>query len=413
MLPLMLLPQRPSLLGQAMNGSGKTGAFGLAVLNQVDVAAQHTQALVLTTSKEMSTQTADFLQRFSAALPGLQVADLATLRLRKGGALCTAHIVVSTPGSLKNAMDADTLALSRLRVLAVDEADKVVSGNEAGALTALRGVLERRPAGEPHCQALLFSASFGVLDPRDAIRFVRSASEQVRAFLGARNNATVMSPAHLPGPERVTHFFKDVSARVRELGDATPAAQNLARNELLDKVYSALSGGKAIIFATRKSVADSANTALQTVTDAGAVRKTCVIHGDIEPARRKATLDTFRAGAADVLIATTVGARGLDIKALRLVVMNEPPTIYAHPDEADYDEFQHRVGRVGRQGQSFGVVVHIVANEVERSVLDACVRKYAILGMAELPGSFAADQYEAAATAIEMELENTIPVAAS
>ena len=345
------------------------------MLNAVDVSLAQPQALCMSPTLELADQTAKRLAQLASYLPGVTFDTLTSgaAAKYKGGRRVTAQVLVGSPKTVVNLINTGALSLAALRVFAVDEADQMISNSSYVAdMKAIMSAARRRPAaggGAPLPQVLLFSASFNALDPEHS-NFVPRAREIVDDFLdtkraGARPVVTIVaSGLEALAVENVTHFV----ARVQPRGSGEDA-ENAARNELLLAIYATLSGGKAIVFATKKRTVDAACAAL-----AGDGRKPVVLRGGVPPEVRQRAIENFNSGASDLLIATDVAQKGLDFKGMRLVVNYELPQYYNEElgrfSGSDHAAFQHRCGRVGRLGQGPGVCVHIIANKREADTFE-------------------------------------------
>jgi ATP-independent RNA helicase DbpA len=317
-LPLVL--DGRDVLGQAETGSGKTGAFGLGLLQRVR-ADGGVQALVLCPTRELADQVADVLRQLAQDLDNVRVLTLCggrPQRVQRDGLQRGAHVVVGTPGRVLDHLERGSLDPSRLRCVVLDEADHML---DMGFVDQVEHVVSRCP---PDRQTLLFSATFP-----DRVQQL-SASVQT-------------------DPERVS-----LGGRVEGLRQQVVVCQDMDRNAAVVRLLAQHQPDAALVFCETRRDCDKLATFL---TQRGA--PTLALHGALEQRDRDDVLLQFANGSARVLVATNVAARGLDIAELPLVIQAE-----LSPDPTSY---VHRIGRTGRAGRG-GLAVSVVAGrrEVER-----------------------------------------------
>ncbi len=331
MTPVQALSLPPILEGrdviaQAPTGSGKTAAFGLGLLNRLDPSLGRTQALVLCPTRELADQVGKQLRKLATGIPNLKLLIL-TGGMPLGPQLASleAHdpqVVVGTPGRVQELARKRALNLGQVRAFVLDEADRML---DMGFEEPIREI-----AGRTHKdrQSLLFSATFP-----DAIR------ELARALLKEPVEVTIDGQTEAPAIQQL--FF-----------ETEPTNRQKALGGLLLK-YTPES---AVVFCnTRKDVDEVANSLRQFGFSALA------LHGDMEQRDRDEVLMQFSNRSCNVLVASDVAARGLDVEDLAAVVNYELPT--------DIDTYQHRVGRTGRAGRN-GLALSLVAGR-ERSRAEA------------------------------------------
>lgn len=310
-IPLLL--QGKDLIGQAQTGSGKTAAFGLPVLDRIRLQDRKIQTLVLCPTRELCTQVARELRKLGRRFPGLQILILSGgtpmgpqfSALNRG-----VHIVVGTPGRVLDHLGRRSLDLSRVSMLVLDEADRML---EMGFQEDLEAIVSETPE---HRQTVLFSATF----PRS----IESMSGQYQR-----------------SPERVTVEVENkIASSIRQI---VYSVEDDDRFKTLVWVLRKEKPESAIVFCNFKaSVAALAQDLSQAGISVGE------LHGDLEQRDRDRIMAKFRNRSIRVLIATDVAARGIDVSDLDLVVnfeMPKQPEIYVH-----------RVGRTGRAGKG-GVAV--------------------------------------------------------
>ena len=304
------------VLAQAKTGSGKTVAFGLGLLTRVDPALTAVQGLVLCPTRELAEQVSGELRRLARFIPNFRVVTLTggvPVRTQRPSLEQAPHVIVGTPGRLLDHLTRATVGFEALRVLVLDEADRML---DMGFLDAITEVVAATPAAR---QTLLFSATFP-----DAIRKLSRTLQRHAA------DVTVADAAAEPDIEQLFH---EVAA------DAKPDALAAI---LLDRRAT----GALVFCHTRGDVRQVTDELLRRGFAALA------LHGELEQRERDEVLVRFANKSASVLVATDVAARGLDIKGLPLVVAWELPI--------DPDVHVHRIGRTGRAGER-GLALALVA----------------------------------------------------
>ena len=315
-LPAML--DRRDLIAQAPTGSGKTAAFGLGLLHHIDAGATRTQALVLCPTRELADQVGKQLRKLATGIANLKLSVLCGgIPLAPQLASLAQHapqVVVGTPGRVLELVQKDALDLRGVRTLVLDEADRML---DMGFDEPIRALVKRTPKDR---QTLLFSATFP-----ESIRIL------AQAMLRDPLEVSVDGDAHAPRIE--THFFEAEPAR---------RAPQLAALLLQFRPES------TVVFCNMRrdteevvgSLAHYGFTAL-------------ALHGDMEQRDRDEVLVRFANRSCNVLVASDVAARGLDIDDIGAVVNYELPT--------DADTWLHRIGRTGRAGRD-GLALSLVAS---------------------------------------------------
>ena len=316
-LPLALGGQ--DIIGQARTGTGKTLAFGVPLLQQIEEHGQSRlpQALVVVPTRELAIQVADDL-RVAAVNVRVKVLTVYGGRAYEpqiDALTAGVDIVVGTPGRLLDLAERRHLDLSAVRALVLDEADKML---DLGFLPDVERIVRLTPAQR---QTMLFSATM----PGDVVTLARRHMRQPTNIRAEGHDA----PAPVPSTEQ--HVFR---------------AHQMDKIEVLARVLQARNRGLTIVFCQTKRAADQVATALASRGFAVAT-----VHGDLGQGQRERALRAFRSGKVDVLTATEVAARGLDVDDVTHVVNYECPD-----DEMTY---VHRIGRTGRAGRA-GVAVTFV-----------------------------------------------------
>ena len=311
-----LLGNRNDVIALAQTGTGKTAAFGLPLLQRIDTSSKDTQAIVLSPTRELCLQIADDLKEFSKYIPHLHIAavyggasiDTQIRQLRHG-----VQIIVATPGRLIDLMHRGKARLDNVRNVVLDEADEMLNmGFQESITEILTGVPEDR-------NTLLFSATMS----RDVERVAKGYLHDYKEIVvGSRNE----------GAESVNHIYYMVNARDKYL-----ALKRLV--DFYPKIY-------AIVFCRTK--AETQEIADKLIKDGYNAE---ALHGDLSQQQRDLTMQKFRSHLTQILVATDVAARGLDVNDLTHVIN------YGLPD--DIENYTHRSGRTGRAGKK-GTSISII-----------------------------------------------------
>jgi len=319
-----VLKSSKDLKAFAQTGTGKTAAFSLPIIHQIDLREKHTQALILSPTRELAVQIQKNIEQFSAnikELTSMAVYGGASIedqirKLRRG-----AQIVVATPGRAVDLVRRKQLNLAEIKWLVLDEADEMLN---MGFKSELDKLLENASSER---QTLLFSATF----PREVERISRSY--MVDPFeIGASKKDK--------GSDQIEHQYFMVSER--------------NRYEALKRIADANPSIYGIVFCrTRKDTQEIADKLINDGYSADS------LHGDLSQAQRDSVMDKFRKKHLQMLVATDVAARGLDVNDLTHVIN------YRLPDQPE--AYTHRSGRTGRAGKK-GISIAIV-NPKERNKL--------------------------------------------
>lgn len=340
------------VLGMAQTGSGKTAAFSLPLLAKIDPAAKHPQLLVMAPTRELAIQVADACEHFMKYAKGIHIVTLyggqrydIQLRALKQGA----QVVVGTPGRILDHIHRNTLNLSELKAIVLDEADEML---RMGFIDDVETVMAELP--EEH-QTALFSATMPEPIRRITKRFMNNPQE-VKIKVNNDN---------APDIEQNCWYV-----------------QGFRKNEALLRFLEVEEFDAAIIFTRTKTGTLDVTELLEKHGFRAAA-----LNGDMTQQLREQTLDRLRNGSLDIVVATDVAARGIDIERISLVVNYDIPL--------DAESYVHRIGRTGRAGRSGRALLfveprerrllrnieHLMKkpiNEVElpnHEVLQACRRK--------------------------------------
>ncbi|MDQ6969948.1 MAG: ATP-dependent RNA helicase DbpA [Mariprofundus sp.] len=297
------------VIAQAKTGSGKTAAFGLGLLNKLDVQARTIQALVLCPTRELADQVSKEIRRLARTLPNVKVLTLcggmpfgAQLSSLEHGA----HIIVGTPGRIEDHLSRGTMSLKQVNLLVLDEADRMLDMGFQAAVDAIIAQLSTDR------QTLLFSATFA-----DKIKTMvkRIMIKPLMIKVESKHDSSTISQ----------HFY--------QVEDDRQAMRALRLLLLKHQPQS------SVVFCnTKRETVNIANTLTQHGFSAAA------INGDFEQWQRDQTMVRFANKSISILVATDVAARGLDIEALDAVFNVQLP----HEPET----YVHRIGRTGRAGST-------------------------------------------------------------
>ena len=319
-IPLLL--EGRDVLAQAQTGTGKTAAFALPIIERVEVARRVVQAIVLAPTRELAVQVAEAIHDLakSRALSVLPIYGGQAYDRQLRGLHAGAHVVVGTPGRVMDHIRRGTLDLSAVRTVVLDEADEML---DMGFVEDIEFILDQVPEER---QIALFSATV----PR---------------------RIETLAKRYLRNPERVTIAQSESTApQTRQFYVET---QQRGKVDALTRILDLESPSSAIVFCRTKREVDELGETLQ------ARGYTAVaIHGDVNQAQRERLLRTFRDGRAELLIATEVAARGLDISDVTHVFN------YDIPDDAD--AYVHRVGRTGRMGKEGDAITFVTPREMRQ-----------------------------------------------
>lgn len=296
------------LIAQAKTGSGKTAAFGIALLNRINPRDFGAQALVLCPTRELSAQVADDIRRLARYQQNIKVVTLCggqPIGPQIGSLEHGAHVVIGTPGRIRDHLRKQTLSLARVNTLVLDEADRML---EMGFSEHLEAIVEDTPRSR---QTLLFSATY----PDD----IRSLSARYQ------NNPIQVSATEGHGETNIEQRFF--------IADADRTVDGLLT------LVNHFNPSSAVIFCNTKQSTREISQHL-----AGRGYSVKALHGDLDQRERDQVLVQFRNRSCSLLVATDVAARGLDIDDLPIVINYQLPR--------DADVYTHRIGRTGRAGKA-------------------------------------------------------------
>jgi ATP-dependent RNA helicase DeaD len=319
-----ILESRQDLKAFAQTGTGKTAAFSLPIIEQIDPSDYETRALILSPTRELAIQIAKNIEEFAQNIKGLRVTavygganiDQQIRSLRKGS-----QIVVGTPGRTLDLINRKSLRIHNIEWLVLDEADEMLN---MGFKQEIDAILECTPDQK---QTLLFSATFPKEVEEISVNYLRDPLE---VSAGQKNT----------GAEQVEHEYYLVSDRNRY-----PALKRLA--DVNPDIYG-------IVFCrTRRETKDVADKLIADGYNADS------LHGDLSQAQRDLVMHKFRNKNIQILVATDVAARGLDVDDLSHVIH------YKLPDQIE--NYTHRSGRTGRAGKK-GVSIAVITNREKNKI---------------------------------------------
>jgi ATP-dependent RNA helicase DeaD len=317
------------MLGQAQTGTGKTAAFALPALTKIDLSRHEPQVLVLVPTRELALQVSEAFLRYAAHMKGFHVLPIyggqsyqpQLNALRRG-----VHVVVGTPGRVIDHMNRGTLKLSGLTMLVLDEADEML---RMGFIDAVESILEQTP---PQRQVALFSATIPAPIRRIAAK-------------------------HLRTPVEVT--IKSKTSTATNIRQRYWMVSGVHKLDALTRILEAESFDGMLVFTRTKQSTVELAEKLEARGFAAAP-----LNGDIAQPLRERTVARLKAGQIDILVATDVAARGLDVERIGHVVNYDVPY--------DTESYVHRIGRTGRAGRKGEAILFIAPRE--RNMLRAIER---------------------------------------
>jgi ATP-dependent RNA helicase DeaD len=308
------------LLGQAQTGTGKTAAFALPLLSRLDLASHHPQLLILTPTRELASQVAEAVQTYARHLPGFRVLPLyggtgmseQLRQLRRG-----VHAVVGTPGRILDHLRRATLQLDRLSCLVVDEADEML---KMGFIEDVEYILAQAPADR---QMALFSATM----PKDVVKIARR---------------------HLNDPAEIR--IRNQTSTVATVTQRYWPVRGVGKFEALTRILEVEEIEAMIVFVRTKAATAELAEKLEAQGFSSAA-----LNGDMSQALREKTVERLKNGGLDIVVATDVAARGLDVQRISHVVNYDMP--------GDTESYVHRIGRTGRAGRAGQAILFVAPRE--------------------------------------------------
>lgn len=308
------------IIGQAQTGTGKTAAFALPILSNIDLKQKDPQVLVLAPTRELAIQVAEAFQKYAKHLNGFHVLPVyggqdfrGQIQALKRGV----HVVVGTPGRVMDHMRRGTLKLDNLTALVLDEADEML---RMGFIDDVEWVLEQTP------------------DDRQIALFSATMPTQIRRI----------ATKYLTNPEQVT--IKMTTTTADTIRQRFWPVSGVHKLDALTRILEAEEFDAMIIFVRTKTATVELSDKLQARGYAAAA-----INGDIQQSQRERSVNDLKKGNLDILIATDVAARGLDVPRISHVVNYDIPH--------DTESYVHRIGRTGRAGRKGDAILFVAPRE--------------------------------------------------
>ena len=307
-IPVMM--EGVDIIGQAQTGTGKTAAFGIPLLQKVDPDNKHLQAVVLCPTRELAMQAADDIRDFAKYMSGVKVLPVyggqdisRQIRALSAGV----QIVVGTPGRVMDHMRRHTMKMKDVRVLVLDEADEMLDmGFREDIETILQGMPQER-------QTALFSATM----PKPILDITKKYQKEDAKFIKMT-------------PKEIT---------VAAIEQAYYRVPQKMKEEVLTRLMDYYNPARSLIFCNTKRMVDQLSESLK-----GKGYLCDGLHGDLSQNQRDTVMNLFRSGRINILIATDVAARGIDVSGVEAVFNFDIPE--------DIEYYVHRIGRTGRAGKS-------------------------------------------------------------
>jgi ATP-dependent RNA helicase DeaD len=317
-IPLLL--DGRDVLGQAQTGTGKTAAFALPVLSSLELTQKDPQVLVLAPTRELAIQVAEAFQKYARHLKGFHVLPVyggqdyrTQIHALKRGV----HVVVGTPGRVMDHMRRGTLTLDKLGTLVLDEADEML---RMGFIDDVEWILEQSPADR---QIALFSATM---------------PQQIRRI----------ATRHLNNPEQIT--IRTRTTTVETIRQRFWPVSGVHKLDALTRILEAEPFDAMLVFVRTKT----ATLELAEKLEARGY-DTAALNGDIPQSQRERTVQQLKNGKLDILVATDVAARGLDVERISHVLNYDIPY--------DTEAYVHRIGRTGRAGRKGDAILFVAPRE--------------------------------------------------
>ena len=320
----VIIDQKEDLVALAKTGTGKTAAFGLPLIQLVEVENSNTQTVILSPTRELSQQIFNNLKDFAKYIPEVSIVLLTggnTVKSQMEALKSPAHIIVATPGRFLDLVEKEALDLSSLKNLVLDEADEMLQALKEDLMPILKAMPKNR-------RTYLFSATM----PGEL-------KEVVHNYM-SKNAVSINSDRANIGHEGIDHQFIVV--------------EPIEKLDVLLHFLNSQEGGRGIIFCKTKAAVNklAKNLAIRKISSGA-------LHGSLTQAIRDRIMEQFREGYIDILVATDLVARGIDVKELAYVVN------YHLPDTPE--AYVHRSGRTGRAGAN-GLSMTIIQQEEVKEI---------------------------------------------
>jgi ATP-dependent RNA helicase DeaD len=317
-IPVLL--EGADVLGQAQTGTGKTAAFALPILSRIELKRREPQALVLVPTRELAIQVAEAFQKYASGLNGFHVLPIYGGQsyvpqfnaLKRGP-----QVIVGTPGRVIDHLERGTLALDSLQTVVLDEADEMLA---MGFADAMEAILSQTPAEK---QVALFSATMAP-------------------------NIRRIAQRHLRNPQEIV--VKGKTGTAANIQQRYWLVSGMHKLDALTRIVEVSTFDAMLVFVRTKQATVDLAERLQARGFAAVA-----LNGDVPQALREKTVSQLKAGKIDILVATDVAARGLDVERVTHVVNYDVPY--------DTESYVHRIGRTGRAGRSGEAILFIAPRE--------------------------------------------------
>ena len=304
------------VLGQAQTGTGKTAAFSLPLLSNLDLSQAKPQVLVLAPTRELAIQVAEAMQSYSKKLPGFHVLPIyggQSIGIQLKQLKRNVHVIVGTPGRVIDHIKRGTLKLDQLKTVVMDEADEML---RMGFVDDVETILQATPEKK---QVVLFSATMPPAIKKLTQRYLK---------------------------DPVDIRIKSKTVTVPTIRQRFWKGKTIHKLDALTRIFEAEPFDGILIFVRTKSMTHELGEKLEARGYA-----TTAINGDIKQELREKTIEQFRRGKIDIMIATDVVARGLDVERISHVINYDMPH--------DTESYVHRIGRTGRAGREGTAILFI------------------------------------------------------
>lgn len=309
------------VIGQAQTGTGKTAAFAIPILEKINLKDRSVQALVLCPTRELAIQVAEEFRKLAMFMHGIKILPVyggqeisKQIRSLKAGV----QIIIGTPGRVMDHMRRKTVKFDQIKMIVLDEADEMLNmGFREDIETILTDIPKER-------QTVLFSATM----PNQIMEIARTYQKNAETIRVVKKELTV---------PKIEQFYYEVTQKNKE--------------EVLSRLIDMYNPKLSLVFCNTKSKVDELTSALQ-----GRGYFAEGLHGDLKQMQRDRVMNSFRNGKTEILVATDVAARGIDVENVEAVFN------YDVPQDDEY--YVHRVGRTGRAGREGRAFTLIVGKEV-------------------------------------------------
>lgn len=311
------------LIGQAQTGTGKTCAFGIPAIEMLDLNSEAIQVLILSPTRELAIQISEELRAVSKYKEGIRILPIyGGQPIDRQIAALKKHpqIIIGTPGRVMDHMRRHTLKLANLKMIILDEADEMLN---MGFREDIDTILEKVPEDK---QTILFSATM----PKEILELTSKYLKNPLHIKAAHKQMTVPS---------IEQFYLEVSQS--------------SKLEVLSRLIDANDIGLSLVFCNTKRQVDELTSSLQSRG-----YSTEALHGDMKQDQRNRVMSRFKKGLIDILIATDVAARGIDVDNVEAVFNYDLPS--------DEEYYVHRIGRTGRAGKAGKSFTFVVGREIHK-----------------------------------------------